>query len=354
MKNAVKLLALLLTLVLSFSLIACDMDALGDIIDDSLDDIIDGVLGDLSGTDNGDPAPEGSGPVDSFDLSVVPEYTDSPIFIVKNNVPFFTDDQKVAESYEYYGELDSLGRCTYTMACIGRDLMPTEEREGLDTSPSGWVNKRYDSSIVPGGWIYNRCHLIGHQLTGENDNEKNLVTGTRYLNIDGMVGFENMTADYIKETGNHVLYRVTPIFYKNNLLPSGVLMEAYSVEDEGEGICFNVFCYNVQPGVFLYYETGDNCLLGEQGSDTTESGFGVPNTDSGSNDTNTDNGTDNGTNNGTNNGNTDNNGGDTDTEGKNEGTENVGAFDIASVPDYSGTPYAVINGNQPFFHPTCS
>ena len=251
-----------MALLLTFSLISCDEiagDLAGDIIDGVIDGVIDGILGDLDGGDDtGSDAPQGSGAVTSFDLSIVPAYTNNPIFIVNNNVPFFTDDQKVTEAYEYYGDLDALGRCTYTMACIGIELMPTEEREGLDTKPSGWVNKKYDSSVVPGGWIYNRCHLIGHQLTGENDNEKNLITGTRYLNIDGMVGFENMTADYIKETGNHVLYRITPIYEGSNLIAAGVQMEAISVEDEGEGVCFNVFVYNVQPGVVIDYATGDS------------------------------------------------------------------------------------------------
>ena len=243
---------------------------------------IEGILGELNGIlgdsgDNGE-AP-GSGAVSDFDLSIVPLYSDSPYYIINNNQPFFTDEEIVSESYELYGELDPLGRCTLTMACIGKDLMPTEKREGLDTKPTGRINKSYD--IVSGGYLYNRCHLIGFQLTGENDNEKNLITGTRYMNWDGMVEFENMTADYIKETNNHVMYRATPIFYGDNLLASGVLLEAYSVEDNGEGICFNVFIYNVQPGIALDYSTGDSRLLEDADELTGDliGGFGQPSKD---------------------------------------------------------------------------
>jgi DNA-entry nuclease len=155
--------------------------------------------------------------------------------------------------------LDSLGRCGVAIACIGQDIMPVEERGSIgQVKPSGWHTVKYD--IVDGKYLYNRCHLIGYQLTGENANEENLITGTRYLNIEGMLPFENMVADYVKETENHVLYRVTPIFDGENLVASGVQMEAWSVEDEGDGICFNVYCYNVQPGVVIDYATGKNWL----------------------------------------------------------------------------------------------
>ena len=161
--------------------------------------------------------------------------------------------------------------------------MPTEEREGLDTKPTGWKNNRYDSSIVPGGWIYNRCHLIGFQLTGENDNEKNLITGTRYLNIEGMLPFENLVADYVKETENHVLYRVTPIYDGNDLVARGVLMEGYSVEDEGEGVTFCVFAYNNQPGIVINYANGLSRLAtaeewnGNEPTDNPEDLLRLPN-----------------------------------------------------------------------------
>ena len=160
-------------------------------------------------------------------------------------------------SYEFYSDLDELGRCGVTEACIGRDLMPTEDRGAIgQVKPSGWQLAKYD--CVDGKYLYNRCHLIGYQLTAENANKQNLITGTRYLNVIGMLPFENMVADYVHETNNHVLYRVTPIFDGSDLVARGVLMEAWSVEDEGDGVCFNVYCYNVQPGVEIDYATGDN------------------------------------------------------------------------------------------------
>ena len=192
--------------------------------------------------------------------ATLPEYSDSPYVIVNNNEPFFTENDMTADSFEYYGELDELGRCTVAYASIGKDLMPTEKRGSIGSvKPTGWHTVKYD--IVDGKYLYNRCHLIGYQLTAENANKNNLITGTRYLNVDGMLPlFENMVADYIKETNNHVLYRVTPIFTGDNLLADGVLMEAESVEDNGEGISYNVFCYNVQPGVKIDYVTGDSSL----------------------------------------------------------------------------------------------
>ena len=201
----------------------------------------------------------------------IPDYSGEPYVVLNNNTPDFKPEELTTESYEFYSELDFLGRCGYTVACVGRDLMPTEERESISSvKPSGWVNKKYDASLVDGGYIYNRCHLIGFQLTGENANKQNLITGTRYMNVDGMLPFEDMVADYVKETGNHVMYRVTPIFVENNLLASGVRMEAYSVEDNGEGISFHVFVYNVQPGIVINYTTGDNWLSGEKVPEQTE------------------------------------------------------------------------------------
>lgn len=190
-------------------------------------------------------------------LNGIPAFTSSPYVTVNNNVPYFTDDEITAKSYEKYDPLDPLGRCGVTIACIGRDLMPKDDRGDISqVRPTGWINKPY--SFVDGEYLYNRCHLIGFQLTGENANERNLITGTRYMNVQGMLPFENMVADYIKETGNHVMYRVTPVFEGDNLVASGVLMEAWSVEDRGDGICFNVYCYNVQPGVEINYATGEN------------------------------------------------------------------------------------------------
>lgn len=192
---------------------------------------------------------------DKLTLENIPKYSGNPYVELNGNVPYFTEDDYSYESYEYYGELDYLGRCTEALALVGKDIMPTEERGKIgQVKPSGWQIAKYD--WIDGKYLYNRCHLIGFQLTGENANEKNLITGTRYLNVDGMLPFENMVAEYVKDTNNHVLYRVTPIFNENNLLADGVVMEALSMEDNGEGICFNVYCYNVQPGVSIDYSTG--------------------------------------------------------------------------------------------------
>ncbi len=195
-------------------------------------------------------------------LSEIPPYSGTPYVAIQQNVPSFTDAELVTESYETYSPLDALGRCGIAMACIGTDLMPTEDRGSIgNVTPSGWVNNRYDSEVVSGGYIYNRSHLIGFQLTGENDNEKNLITGTRYFNVEGMLPFENMVADYLKEEPeHHVMYRITPIYEGNNLVVDGIQMEAYSVEDQGEGVSFNVYIYNVQPGIHIDYATGNNWL----------------------------------------------------------------------------------------------
>lgn len=198
-----------------------------------------------------------------FSLEDVPEYSGEAYVVVNNNTPYFNSEEIKTESFEFYSELDELGRCGVAYACIGQDLMPTEARESIGSvKPSGWQSTRYDD-LVDGKYLYNRCHLIGFQLTGENANKKNLITGTRYLNIDGMLGFENMVADYIKETENHVLFRVTPVFVGEELVARGVLMEGYSVEDAGEEICFCVYAYNVQPGIEIDYATGKS-ELGEK------------------------------------------------------------------------------------------
>lgn len=184
-------------------------------------------------------------------------YDGKPYVVINDNDPDFTDADMTTTSFESYGELDGLGRCTTAFANIGKDLMPAEKRGSIgEVKPTGWQTAKYDN--VDGKYLYNRCHLIGYQLTGENANAKNLITGTRYLNVDGMLPFENMVADYINETGNHVLYRVTPVFYGDNLVASGVHMEAESVEDNGDGILFNVYCFNAQPGIAIDYATGDS------------------------------------------------------------------------------------------------
>lgn len=195
-------------------------------------------------------------------LSDIPEYSDSPYIAVNQNIPFFTENDNTTVAFEYYSDLDKLGRCGVAYANICKEIMPTEERDKIGSiKPSAWQSVRYDN--VEGAYLYNRCHLIGYQLAGENANEKNLMTGTRYLNIEGMLPFENMVADYVKETDHHVLYRVTPIFDGDNLLAAGVLIEAKSVEDNGEGILFNVFCYNVQPGININYLNGDSSLASD-------------------------------------------------------------------------------------------
>ena len=208
-----------------------------------------------------------------FSLDDLPAYEGKPFVVINDNIPEFTDEEKsVTKSYEFYSELDELGRCGYTMACIGIDIMPTEPRGEISSVyPSGWKNSAGKSNntsydFVDGGYIYNRCHLIGFQLAGENANEKNLITGTRYLNIEGMLDFENMIADYVKETKNHVIYRVTPIFVGYELVARGIHLEAYSVEDNGDGVCFNVYSFNVQPGVYINYATGENRLASDDDS----------------------------------------------------------------------------------------
>ena len=196
-------------------------------------------------------------------VTEVAEYESSAYIALNDNQPEFTEDEITTSSYEEYSKLDRYDRCGVAMACIGKELMPTEERKSIShIKPSGWVNNAYD--FVDGEYVYNRCHLIGFQLTGENDNERNLITGTRYMNTEGMLPFENMVADYIKETGNHVMYRVTPVYDGNNLVARGVQMEAWSVEDDGAGICFNVYCYNIQPGVEIDYATGENWASEQQ------------------------------------------------------------------------------------------
>lgn len=194
-----------------------------------------------------------------FTLSDVPTYSGDAYVAVNNNTPYFDVQQLTNVSVEYYSPLDSLERCGVAYACVGQDIMPTEDRGNIGmVKPTGWHTVKYD--CVDGGYLYNRCHLIGYQLSGENANTQNLITGTRYLNIQGMLPFENMVADYVKETENHVAYRVTPVFDGDNLVASGVLMEGYSVEDDGDGICFCVFAYNVQPGVTIEYATGESAL----------------------------------------------------------------------------------------------
>lgn len=198
-------------------------------------------------------------------LDAIPAYDGKAYVAVNNNEPFFTDSDMTTTAFENYSDLDSFGRCGVAYANICKDIMPTEERGKIGMiKPSGWHTVKYD--VIKDRYLYNRCHLIGYQLAGENANPKNLITGTRYLNVEGMLPFENLVADYVNNTGNHVLYRVTPMFSGSNLVANGVLIEAKSVEDNGGGILFNVYCYNVQPGVGINYENGDSWLDGTTGS----------------------------------------------------------------------------------------
>ena len=212
-----------------------------------------------------------TGTASAFNAADVPAYSGEPYTAVNNNEPYFTSDNLTTEAFENYSELDALGRCGVAYANVCLETMPTEKRGSIsEVKPTGWHSVKYDN--VDGKSLYNRCHLIGYQLTAENANQQNLITGTRYLNVDGMLPFENMVADYVKETDNHVLYRVTPIFTGDNLVADGVLMEGYSVEDEGDGICFCVYAYNVQPGITIDYATGDSWLSSEKGKSDSSSG----------------------------------------------------------------------------------
>ena len=248
-----KIFALLLSILMLFTLTACAEED----VDLALDIAI-AVLEELEDYENAesDALPEYMGE-GAQSIEEIPEFSDAAYIAVNGNVPFFMPEEITDESYEYYSELDELGRCGVTMACIGVDIMPTEDRGEIGSvKPTGWQSVKYD--IVEGKYLYNRCHLIGFQLAGENANKKNLITGTRYLNIEGMLPFENLVADYVQETENHVLYRVTPLFDGDNLVAHGVLMEGYSVEDEGEGVCFCVYAYNAQPGIEIDYATGNS------------------------------------------------------------------------------------------------
>ena len=196
-------------------------------------------------------------PAPAVSLEDIPEYSGDPFVVLNGNWPDFDVEDLTTEPFEYYSELDGLGRCGVAYANVCLEIMPTEPRGEIgQVRPSGWQTVKYD--CVDGKYLYNRCHLIGYQLAGENANRQNLITGTRYMNVTGMLPFENMVDGYVEETENHVLYRVTPIFEGTELVARGVQMEAFSVEDGGEGICFHVFVYNVQPGITIDYATGDS------------------------------------------------------------------------------------------------
>lgn len=223
----------------------------------------------------------------AVDLAQIPEYTGSPYTVINDNEPEFEADDFSTEAFENYSKLDDLGRCGVAYANICQEIMPTEKRGAIGmVKPSGWHTVKYPE-LIKDRYLYNRCHLIGFQLAGENANTKNLITGTRYLNVDGMLPFEDEVADYVKETDNHVLYRVTPVFDGDNLVASGVQMEAESVEDDGAGVKFNVFCYNIQPGIGIDYATGDswvddgNAVVKNTDTDSAEQTEFVINTNTG-------------------------------------------------------------------------
>lgn len=214
-------------------------------------------------------APVGTGKATPVNAAKLPSFSGQPYVTVNDNIPNFSSSELTTIGYEKYGNLDSLGRCTVAVASCGKEIMPeTGEKRGSISSikPTGWVQAKYDN--ISGKYLYNRCHLIGWQLSAENANRQNLITGTKYMNVSGMLPFENMVADYIKETDNHVAYRITPIFEGDNLLASGIQMEAYSVEDSGKGICFNVYCYNIQPDITINYADGSSS--GKQAASPTE------------------------------------------------------------------------------------
>ena len=200
----------------------------------------------------------------------IPNFTGEPYVVLKDNVPDFTEEELTTEAFEEYSSQDELGRCGTAVASIGQEIMPTEERGSIGhVKPSGWQTVKYND-VIEGNYLYNRCHLIGFQLAGENANKDNLITGTRYLNVEGMLPFENEVADYVQQTGNHVMYRVTPFYQGDDLVAGGVQMEAYSVEDAGEGVQFNIFCYNVQPQITINYTNGDSYITNEAPEDSTQ------------------------------------------------------------------------------------
>ncbi len=226
----------------------------------------------LSGQEENLREPALSIPAAPFSPADIGAYSGEACAVVNGNVPYFSEEELTTQSFESYSELDSLGRCGIAYACIGLDLMPTEERGSIgNVRPTGWHTAKYND-IIDGNYLYNRCHLIGYLLSGENANERNLITGTRYLNVQGMLPYENMIADYVTESGNHVLYRVTPVFEGENLLASGVLMEARSVEDGGEAISFCVYAYNVQPGIAIDYATGESAIATDAQEPSAEPG----------------------------------------------------------------------------------
>ena len=251
------------TLIITLGLLVCLSGFIGCSTTDTPSRNNDGQVVEDSGSNNILLTNPNNADTSDININNIPKYSGEDYIVLNNNVPNFSSSDLTTTSFEEYSPLDSLGRCGIAFANISTDIMPTEKRESISSvKPSGWQSVKYD--IVEGKYLYNRSHLIGYQLTAENANDRNLITGTRYFNATLMLPYENMVADYIKETNNHVLYRVTPVYEGNNLVATGVQMEAKSVEDDGEGIEFNVFVYNVQPGITIDYATGNSALSGEE------------------------------------------------------------------------------------------
>ena len=258
--------------VIAFLALLCRSDnRIAPIIAEQSNSTIGAEVDNLSTTEQTKPTTDVSSNL-PFKLSDIPSYSGTPYCEVNNNQPFFHADELTTESFKRFSELDSLGRCGVAYACIGTDSLPTEERGAIGMiKPSGWHTVRYDD-LIEDKYLYNRCHLIAFELSGENANPQNLITGTRYMNVKGMLPFENRVHDYVENFNNHVIYRVTPVFEGDNLVATGVLMEGYSVEDDGAGICFNVFCYNVQPQIRINYVDGTSKIANAPKTETpTES-----------------------------------------------------------------------------------
>ena len=273
-KKRPRIIALLLCLILALSACSVPNDFISSSIVEKASGAIDRAMADVweqEATPSNDSVVQTQ--ANSVDLDSIPAFDGTTPYVpVEDNIPDFSDIGTTTTAYEQYSDLDELGRCGVCYGCMGQELMPTEERESIsDIYPSGWVQAQYD--FVDGKFLYNRSHLIGFQIAGENANEKNLITGTRFFNVNGMLPFENMVADYIRETGNHVMYRVTPVYDGNNLVCNGLRMEAYSVEDEGDGVCFDVYVYNAQPGVEIDYATGESWATGDDVADTYDPFF---------------------------------------------------------------------------------
>ena len=260
-----KFIGFIFAIIMSFTILACEENDVVEANETAESEITEEVVETTEETpETEDKQSDAQAEEFVFRLSDVPEYSGEPYVELNNNVPLFKEEDKNDLAFELYSDLDSFGRCGVASVNIANYMLPTEERGAIgDVKPSGWQTVKYEG-VVEGNYLYNRCHLIGYLLTGKNDVARNLITGTRYFNVQGMGPFENKVCDYLERSDNHVLYRVTPVYENDNLVASGVTMEAYSVEDNGAGICFYVFVYNVQPGIEIDYKTGESKLDAEE------------------------------------------------------------------------------------------